>query len=80
MTTGVYMEELSIEALKALNAQPNCDKIKRIAIYGLPDVKEGRNWEIANVDCTVTSLSDIQRGVIAVHHQLGRKYHLMLDT
>ena len=50
MTTGVYMEELSIEALKALNAQPNCDKIKRIAIYGLPDVKEGRNWEIANVD------------------------------
>ena len=80
MTTGLSIAELTVEALKELNAQPSCGKIRRISIYALPDVVEGRNWEIANVDCTVTQLGDIKRGVITVHHQLGRKYHLMLDT
>jgi hypothetical protein len=43
MTTGLYIGELTVEALKVLNAQPNCDEIKRFSIYGIPDVTEGRN-------------------------------------
>jgi hypothetical protein len=80
MTTGLDQGELIAMALATLRQQPGCSEIRRLGIYGLREAQPGeRNWEISNVDCTVTPLNTIQRGVIAVHYQLGRKYHLIMD-
>jgi hypothetical protein len=39
----------------------------------------GRNWEIPNVVLGDSLISDVDRAVITVHHQLGRKFHLLRD-
>ena len=81
MTAGLYQPELTAKALGALRQQPNCAKISSLDIYGLPDVAPGeRNWEITNVDNSQIWIGDIERGVITVHYQLGRKFHLIMDS
>jgi hypothetical protein len=63
-----------------MRRQPNCQTVRALEIYGLPNANPGeRNWEIENVDCTSTYVGDIDRARITVHWQLGQKYHLLLD-
>ena len=45
----------------------------------LADVRSGRNWEIPSVALGESLISDVDRAVITVHHQLGRKFHLLRD-
>jgi hypothetical protein len=81
VTEGLYQSELTLKALAALRQQPNCANISSLDLYGLPDVAPGeRNWEIANVDNSRTYIGDIERGIISVHYQLGRKFHLITDN
>jgi hypothetical protein len=47
------------------------------AVRGLPNIREGRNWEIPNVVLGDSLISDVDRAVMSVHRQLGRKYHLL---
>jgi hypothetical protein len=48
-------------------------------VRDLPNVREGRNWEIPNVVLGDSLISDVDRAVITVHRQLGRQYHLLAD-
>ena len=48
-------------------------------VQALPDVRAGRNWEIPNVVLGDSLISDVDRAVMSVHHQLGRKFHLVAD-
>jgi hypothetical protein len=47
------------------------------AVRGLPNIREGRNWEIPNVMLGDSLISDVDRAVMSVHRQLGRKFHLL---
>jgi hypothetical protein len=69
--------ELTQLADEALRSQPGCETASVPAVRGLPNVREGRNWEIPNVILGDSLISDVDRAVITVHHQLGRKYHLI---
>jgi len=79
MTSGKSITELTTLALEALRKQPNCTEIRSVSLYGLPDVQDGRNWEISYVDSSRTWVGDIERGVITVHYQLSRLYHWIPD-
>jgi hypothetical protein len=46
-------------------------------VRGLPNIREGRNWEIPNVVLGDSLISDVDRAVMSVHRRLGRKYHLL---
>jgi hypothetical protein len=48
-------------------------------VRALPNIREGRNWEIPNVVLGDSLISDVDRAVITVHRRLGRKYHLLGD-
>jgi hypothetical protein len=48
-------------------------------LAGLPHVRHGRNWEIPHVILGDSFVSDVDRAVMTVHRQLGRKYHLLMD-
>jgi hypothetical protein len=50
-----------------------------MALSRLPNARGGRNWEIPNVVLGDSLISDVDRAVIAVHHRLGRKYHLLAE-
>jgi hypothetical protein len=78
MTIGKTLAELTQIADEALRSQPGCETARVPALGGLPD-RSGRNWEIPNVVLGDSLISDVDRAVITVHHQLGRKYHLMSD-
>ncbi|SDJ42633.1 MULTISPECIES: hypothetical protein [Bradyrhizobium] len=77
--TGKNLAELTRLADEALRSQPGCETASVPGLYGLPDVREGRNWEIPNVVLGDSLISDVDRAVITVHHQLGRKYYLLMD-
>ena len=79
MTIGKSLAELTQLADAALRSQPGCETARVPALSGLPDVHSGRNWEIPNVVLGDSFISDVDRAVITVHHQLGRKYHLLMD-
>ena len=79
MTIGKSLSELTQLADEALRSQPGCETARVPALSGLPDVHSGRNWEIPNVVLGDSFISDVDRAVITVHHQLGRKYHLLMD-
>jgi len=64
-------------ANEALRDQPGCETARVIALAPLPHVRGGRNWEIPNVVLGDSLISDVDRAVITVHHQLGRKFHLV---
>ena len=70
--------ELTQLANEALRGQPGCETARsRCSV--LPNVREGRNWEIPNVVLGDSLISDVDRAVISVHHRLGRKFHLLED-
>ena len=79
MTIGKSLSELTQLADEALRSQPGCETARVPALSGLPDVHSARNWEIPNVVLGDSFISDVDRAVITVHHQLGRKYHLLMD-
>jgi hypothetical protein len=76
-TTGKTEIELLRLADEALRSQPGCETASVPAVRALPNVREGRNWEIPNVILGDSLISDVDRAVITVHHRLGRKYHLV---
>ena len=78
-TIGKSFSELTQLADEALRSQPGCETARVPALSGLPDVHSGRNWEIPNVVIGDSLVSDVDRAVLTVHHQLGRKFHLVMD-
>jgi hypothetical protein len=78
-TTGKSPSELLALADEALRNQPGCETARVVALVPLPHVRSGRNWEIPNVALGDSLISDVDRAVITVHHQLGRKFHLVGD-
>jgi hypothetical protein len=79
VTTGKSKAELTQIAADALRSQPGCETASVPVVRGLPNIREGRNWEIPNVMLGDSLISDVDRAVITVHRRLGRKYHLMGD-
>jgi hypothetical protein len=77
MSTGKTRAELSQLAEAALRSQPGCETAAVPTVQGLPNVREGRNWEIPNVVIGDSLISDVDRAVMSVHRRLGRKYHLL---
>ena len=78
-TTGKTKSELTQLAEAALRAQVGCETASVPAVRALPNVREGRNWEIPNVVLGDSLISDVDRAVITVIHRLGRKFHLLGD-
>ena len=76
-TIGKTATELTQLAEAALRSQAGCETASVPAVHGLPNIREGRNWEIPNVILGDSMISDVDRAVITVHHQLGRKYYLL---
>ena len=76
VTTPKSRSELTVIADEALRGQPGCETARVVALAPLPHVRSGRNWEIPNVVLGDSLISDVDRGVMSVHHQLGRKFHL----
>jgi hypothetical protein len=79
MTTPKSRSELTAIADQALRNQPGCETARVVALAPLPHVRSGRNWEIPNVILGDSLISDVDRAVMSVHHQLGRKFHLVGD-
>jgi hypothetical protein len=79
MTTGKTSAELTHLANEALRDQPGCETASVPSVSALPDVRAGRNWEIPNVALGDSLISDVDRAVMSVHHQLGRQFHLLGD-
>jgi hypothetical protein len=78
-TTGKTNSELTQLAEAALRSHVGCETASMPAVRALPNVREGRNWEIPNVVLGDSLISDVDRAVITVHRQLGRQYHLLVD-
>ncbi len=78
-TTGKSQSELTEIANEALRTQPGCETARVVALAALPHARGGRNWEIPSVLLGDSLISDIDRAVITVHHQLGRQFHLVGD-
>ena len=78
-TIGKTARELTQLAEVALRGQVGCETASVPAVHGLPNIREGRNWEIPNVLLGDSLISDVDRAVMSVHRQLGRKYHLLGD-
>ncbi len=77
MTVGKSRSELTDIANEALRNQPGCETARVVTLAPLPHAGSGRNWEIPNVVLGDSLISDVDRAVITVHHQLGRKFHLV---
>jgi len=78
-TIGKNHVELTQLADDALRKQPGCETARVPGIHALPDARSGRNWEIPNVVIGDSLISDVDRAVITIHHQLGRQFHLLSD-
>ena len=76
-TTGKTQSELTEIADAALRDQPGCETARVVALVPLPNAAGGRNWEIPNVVLGDSLISDVDRAVMSVHRQLGRKFHLV---
>jgi hypothetical protein len=76
---GKSLAELTALADAALRDQPGCETARVSGLSALPNVRQGRNWEIPNVILGDSFVSDVDRAVMTVHRQLGRKYHLVTD-
>jgi hypothetical protein len=76
-TTPKSQSELLAIADEALRGQPGCETARVVTLAPLPNASSGRNWEIPNVMLGDSLISDVDRAVITVHHQLGRKFHLV---
>jgi hypothetical protein len=78
-TIGKTSAELTQLADEALRSQPGCETARVPGLAGLPHVRHGRNWEIPHVILGDSFVSDVDRAVMTVHRQLGRKYHLLME-
>jgi hypothetical protein len=78
-TTPKSRSELLAIANDALRSQPGCETAHVIALSPLPSARAGRNWEIPNVVLGDSLISDVDRAIITVHHQLGRRFRLVED-
>ena len=78
-TTPKCRSELTALADEALRSQPGCETARVVTLLPLPHAKAGRNWEIPNVVLGDSLISDVDRAVMSVHHQLGRRFHLVED-
>src|SRR5437660_2462206 len=78
-TIGETNAELTQIANEALRSQPGCETASIGGLHLLAAVRSGRNWEIPNVALGESLISDVDRAVITLHHQLGRKFHLLGD-
>jgi hypothetical protein len=78
-TIGKTSAELTEIVNHALRSQPGCATAIIPALQVLPNVRTGRNWQIPNVILGDSLISDVDRAVITIHHQLGRRYHLTGD-
>ena len=76
-TVGKSETELTELANEALRDQPGCETARVAGVRRLPDVRQGRNWEIPNVILGDSFVSDVDRAVLTIHRRLGRKYHLV---
>ena len=79
MTVGKSQAELTAIVDEALRSEPGCETAHVLDVQVLPGVREGRNWEIPHVVLGDSLISDVDRAVITVHRQLGRKFHLLAD-
>lgn len=79
MTIGKHNAELTELANEALRRERGCETARIPALCRLPDVRVGRNWEIPNVILGDSLISDVDRAVLTVHRQLGRKFHLLME-
>ena len=79
MSIGKSRAELTELANAALRGEPGCETARVVALQALPEARAGRNWEIPNVALGDSLISDVDRAVMSVHHQLGRKFHLVED-
>jgi len=79
MTIGRNKAELTQLANEALRNQPGCETAVITDLHVLPNARGTRNWEIPNVILGDSLISDVDRAVITIHHQLGRKFHLLGD-
>lgn len=78
-TVGKTNAELTQLVNEALHRQPGCETACVSSLQRLPEVGEGRNWEIPHVILGDSLISDVDRAVITIRHQLGRKFHLLRD-
>jgi hypothetical protein len=78
-TIGKTNAELTQLANEALRSELGCETARIPALCALPDAGQGRNWEIPNVVLGDSLISDVDRAVLTVHHQLGRQFHLLMD-
>jgi len=76
-TVGKTQSELTEIADAALRDQPGCETARVVTLVPLPNAAGGRNWEIPNVLLGDSLISDVDRAVMSVHRQLGRKFHLV---
>ena len=76
-TTPKNQAELTAIANEALRRQPGCETARVVALAPLRHARSGRNWEIPNVWLGDSLISDVDRAVITLHRQLGRKFHLV---
>jgi len=79
VTTGKSKAELTQIADAALRSQAGCETASVPTVRGLPNIREGRNWEIPNVVLGDSLISDVDRAIMSVHRRLGREYHLVAD-
>jgi hypothetical protein len=79
VTTGKSLMELTQIADAALRREAGCDTASVPEVRALPNIREGRNWEIPNVVLGDSLISDVDRAVMSVHRRLGREYHLVGD-
>jgi hypothetical protein len=79
VTTGKNRAELTQIADDALRSQPGCETASVPAVRALPNIREGRNWEIPNVVLGDSLISDVDRAVMSVQRRLGREFHLVDD-
>ena len=64
-TTGKTKSELTQLAEAALRSQVGCETASVPAVRALPNVREGRNWEIPNVVLGDSLISDVDRAVMS---------------
>jgi len=78
-TIGKNQSELTAIADEALRGEPGCETARVPSVQPLPGIGRGRNWEIPNVVLGDSLISDVDRAVITLHRQLGRRFHLVAD-
>jgi len=78
-TIGKNHAELTKLVEAAIREKPGCETARVPGVHGLPQVHEGRNWEIPHVILGDSLISDVDRAVMAVQRRLGRLFRLTAE-